>query len=466
MKQRKLTTMLFSAAMVSSLMLSACSNDKGGNEASTTAGTGASPSPSASAAASASEPAKDSGEQVTLKYVRGAGDVGPVEQQYLDLFNKMYPNIHVQIEPAKDGGLDDILEKAAALQAAGTPADLIWVQDMLPFVKDDLLLDLTPYMQSDPVLSTAKIPESSLKALQFKGKQVALPRAENPIIMYVNKDLLAKHGIDMPKNDWTWDEYREIAKKVTDPKNGEYGIAYGHFNSIITSAVIGVDNGTSPNLYFMDENWRQSLLTTPEARRDIEWIADLQRVDKSIGTWDELVKAGSDDGWLKGKTAFEIHGVWEGKNRREKANFAWDVLPLPKGTVKQVGYNVGTGIGILSASKHPDEAAKFLSFMHTMEAQKHMMQNGDFPLTEDEELKQALLETPIWKGTNILATVAVEMRAEPIGSIVGADKYVQWWSDDVQHAFKEGTDLNKPIFDQAQQFNEYTLGLRKELGLD
>ncbi|MCM3749049.1 sugar ABC transporter substrate-binding protein [Paenibacillus pasadenensis] len=454
MNKKKLSTMLVSLIMGSSLVLSACSN----NSAPANNSGAASPQPSASV-----EPSKaPSSDPVTLRYVRGSA-VSENEQKMLDLFTEQNPSIKIQIEQAKGGGVNDMLEKAAALQAAGTPADLIWVQDILPFVKDELLVDLTPYMTSDPVLSTAKIPDSSLKALQFNGKQVALPRAENPIIIFVNKDLLAKNGIDMPKNDWTWDDYRNIAKQVTKPDEGEYGIAYGHFNSIITAGVLGVANGSSENLYFMDADWKQSKLTTPEARRDIEWIADLQRVDHSIGAWEVLEKSGT--GWMSGNVAFEIHGVWEGKNRREKAKFNWDVLPLPKGKVKQIGYNVGTGIGILKASANPDAAAKFLSFMHTMEAQKLGMANGDFPLTEDEELKQALVETPIWKGTNILATIGVEMRAEPVGAIVGADQYVQWWSDDVQHAFKEGKDLNKPIFDQAAHFNEATLKLRQELGL-
>ncbi|NIK67249.1 sugar ABC transporter substrate-binding protein [Paenibacillus sp. BK720] len=457
MTKKRISMMLFSVMMLFTLILSACSNNnsKPNNSPSN--------SPAESAAASTEASEQPSDEPITLTYIRGSA-VSPNEQKVLDMFHAKYPNITINIALADGGGVGDMLEKATALQAAGTPADIIWVQDTIPFAKDNLLVDLSPYMKSDPVLSTAKIPASSLEALQFKGQQLGIPRAENPIIVYVNKDLLAKHGIDMPANNWTWDDYREIAKKVTDPSVGEYGISYGQFNSIITAGVIGVDNGTSPNLYFMDQDWKQSLLTTPEAKADIEWIKNLQDVDHSIGLWADLEKSGS--GWMKGNVAFEIHGVWEGRNKRENAKFNWDVLPLPGGKAKQVGYTVGTGIGVLSGSKHQDAAVKYLAFMNTIEAQKVMLENGDFPLTEDQELKDALVETSIWKGTNILATIGVEMRAEPVGKIVGASEYVQWWSDEVQHAFKEGEDPNKPIFEQAAHFNEYTLGLRKELGLD
>ncbi|SDS23812.1 ABC-type glycerol-3-phosphate transport system, substrate-binding protein [Paenibacillaceae bacterium GAS479] len=447
-----------SLLLLSVLTLSACSQN--GPTSATNVKTNE-PSPTTGAVTSTAPTASPAGEPITLRYVRGSG-VSPSEQKMLDLFTEQNPNIKIQIEQAKGGGLSDVMEKIAALQAAGTPADITWVQDIIPFGKDDLLLDLTPYLQSDPVLSAAKIPKNSLPGLQYKGVQLGLPRAENPMVIYVNKDLLAKNGIDMPKNDWTWNDYREIAKKVTKPSDSEYGVGYGPFNINTIASALGVSNGSAANLNFMDAENKLSTLTTPEARRDIEWLADFSRVDGSRATWEKTQKEGIE--WNSGKIAFEVHGVWEGKNIKENAKFNWDVLPLPKGTVKQVGINVATGIGVLKASKNPEGAVKFLAFMHTMEAQKLMMENGDFPLTEDEELKQALLETPIWKGTNINAVTSVEMMAG--GPIVGSDQNVQWWNGEILDAFREGKDLNKAIFDQAQHYNEVAPKLRAELGLD
>ncbi|MCM3749047.1 sugar ABC transporter substrate-binding protein [Paenibacillus pasadenensis] len=444
-----------SLLILSMLTLAACSQN--GPTSATTANT----SENSPSVETGDKKATGDGEPITLRYVRGSG-VSEGEQKMLDLFTEQNPNIKIQIEQAKGGGLGDVMEKIAALQAAGTPADITWVQDVIPFGKDELLLDLTPYMKSDPVLSLAKIPKNSLPGLQYKEAQLGLPRAENPIVIYVNKDLLAKNGIDMPKNDWTWDDYREIAKKVTKPSDSEYGVAYGPFNINSIASALGVSNGSAANLNFMDADNKQSTLTTPEARRDIEWLADFSRVDGSRATWEKTEKEGIE--WLAGKVAFEVHGVWEGKNMKEKAKFNWDVLPLPKGQAKQIGINVATGIGVLKASKYPEEAVKFLSFMHTMEAQKLMMLNGDFPLTEDEELKQVLLETPIWKGTNINAVTAVEMMAG--GPIVGSDQYINWWDGETLDAFREGKDLNKAIFDQAQHYNEVAPKLREELGLD
>ena len=46
-------------------------------------------------------------------------------------------------------------------------------------------------------------------------------------IMLYRKDLLDAHDIPYPKNDWTWDDFYDICRKVADPGNGIYGTVYG-----------------------------------------------------------------------------------------------------------------------------------------------------------------------------------------------------------------------------------------------
>jgi len=45
------------------------------------------------------------------------------------------------------------------------------------------------------------------------------------VVMY-RKDLLDAHDIPYPKNDWTWDDFYNICKNVTDPGKGIYGTLY------------------------------------------------------------------------------------------------------------------------------------------------------------------------------------------------------------------------------------------------
>jgi len=49
------------------------------------------------------------------------------------------------------------------------------------------------------------------------------------VVLY-RKDLLAANNIPYPNNDWTWDDFFDICKKVTDPAKGIYGACYPTFN--------------------------------------------------------------------------------------------------------------------------------------------------------------------------------------------------------------------------------------------
>ena len=52
-------------------------------------------------------------------------------------------------------------------------------------------------------------------------KRQALPYESNPILMCVNKDLLDKEGIAVPKEGWTLEEFYTICKKLTKDTNGD-----------------------------------------------------------------------------------------------------------------------------------------------------------------------------------------------------------------------------------------------------
>ncbi len=46
-------------------------------------------------------------------------------------------------------------------------------------------------------------------------------------VMLYRKDLLKKAGIPYPDNDWTWEDFLEYCKKLTDPVRGTYGVRLG-----------------------------------------------------------------------------------------------------------------------------------------------------------------------------------------------------------------------------------------------
>jgi len=44
--------------------------------------------------------------------------------------------------------------------------------------------------------------------------------------VYYRKDILSANGIEFPKNNWTWDDFFEMCRKVSDPGQGIYGTMF------------------------------------------------------------------------------------------------------------------------------------------------------------------------------------------------------------------------------------------------
>lgn len=81
--------------------------------------------------------------------------------------------------------------------------------------------DLGPLISKDKDFDISRMYENAVRSGQLDGIQYALPREVEPTLMFVNKTLLEKENIEMPKNDWTWNDFYEICKKVTKDTDGD-----------------------------------------------------------------------------------------------------------------------------------------------------------------------------------------------------------------------------------------------------
>src|SRR3954454_17587710 len=93
------------------------------------------------------------------------------------------------------------------------------------FEKAGWLADITPFMK-DPALTAPDLVESDFSAAGLsyakndKGQMLSLPWSGDYFILYYNKDIFAKAGVQPPK---TLDEMNKLAEKLTDTKPGIFG---------------------------------------------------------------------------------------------------------------------------------------------------------------------------------------------------------------------------------------------------
>ncbi|QHW29530.1 extracellular solute-binding protein [Paenibacillus rhizovicinus] len=423
MKTKRMSTLALSSVLALSFMLTACGSESNNNNTSSNtngstntnkgngnaaAAGGENKNADDAANAAANQPSTAENDPVTLKFISWKN--GAYNQLY-DMFHKKYPWITIEEVPVNG---QPVMQVIAALEAAGTPADVTEIDtDLISFDQGGLVEDLTPYIDSSPIFQETTLPQGFFDTMTYKNKKLAVPMVDVPMWVLVNKDLLAKHGVDMPGNDWTYDDFRDIAKQITDPDAGEYGVTTQPEIQMRLLSTKAIADGHASNLQYMNEDLTQSVMSTPGVMDDIKWLHEFVTKDGSMQSNAAAEASGNvTKDFLNGKTGFAIGGDWVLPDLKKKAQFNWDVLPFPKGTSSQPGYSIYGPLSLLAGSKHKNEAFLWLSFQFTKEAQKWKIDQGANASVIDPELTAYYDQAPIWQGKNIEAVKIAQKNAK------------------------------------------------------
>jgi raffinose/stachyose/melibiose transport system substrate-binding protein len=103
-------------------------------------------------------------------------------------------------------------QKIRTMVAAKEPPDVFYFNynpNDLSLFESGQLMDFTPYMDA---AWKARFYQSDLDTMSYKGKLLAIPMEQGPVIFYYNKALLQQAGVtDIPR---TWDEFFAMADKL------------------------------------------------------------------------------------------------------------------------------------------------------------------------------------------------------------------------------------------------------------
>lgn len=385
--------------------------------------------------------------------------VGP-NQALFDKFNEMYPWITiVPNTKINDGIINNII--------AGEESDLVFLDNGLAeWMSGDLLEDLTPYIAKDERIQSANKVEGLLESFQTGGKQYTVPFSDIPMWVVVNKDLLHKNGLKMPSNDWTYDDFLELAKQATNPAAKEFGVA-GMVNEFTN--ILAMANGNADNYRYLNADTSQSLANTPGVLADMQWSQDLSMKWRVRPTAKEMKDMGFDgdpgNAFLKGNFLFMLGADWYLPGLHKMAKFEWDVLPMPRGKARQATVHQAGGIAIPKASKHKEEAFLYISFLFDVEAQKIMIENGSNAFIIDEQLENYYEEVEMWKGKNV---EAIKMAADMCcfsrdPTTVDLGDYMWHVVAQAEKMIQNGGNLNE-IIPAVEAYNKQALETRKALG--
>lgn len=274
-------------------------------------------------------------------------------------FEKEHPNIHVDTEYADWTGYWD---KLAVQSAGGNAPDVMQMDELyLAFYGSmDSLLDLN---KTSKYLDLSTM-DKSLKTMgQVEGKQVAAPAATSQYGVIVNNDLLDSLDLTLPDTDhWTWDEFGDFAKQVSDKSGGKiigaiapdngYGLqlwARQHGESLFKGNTVAISPETLASFLQLPADW---------AKNGIEGSAE---------RWSENTAATlNDTDFGKDKQAMMIAQATQITPYAEAAgtdNMTLVQLPQITPGERTMYLKPGMYWAISSGTQHPAEAAMLVDYL-------------------------------------------------------------------------------------------------------
>lgn len=204
------------------LPLSACASNpnNGGNEPSPTV-SATNTETSANAGAASTEPAKEPVKVIWWHSM--SGELGTAVDKLVSDFNASHPDI--KVEGVFQGTYDESLNKLKASMDSKSGPSLIQVYE----IGSKFMIDsgaVTPVQQfiDEEKYDLSSLEPNIAKYYTFEGKQYSMPFNTSNPILYYNKDLFEKAGLDPNKPPATYEEVAADAKKLTG--NGVTGASF------------------------------------------------------------------------------------------------------------------------------------------------------------------------------------------------------------------------------------------------
>ncbi len=311
-----------------------------------------------------------SSEPVTLVYTIWGGETDKQNGVKLleKVFTPQHPNVKVDIQVYPYGDYDT---KITAMVAANDAPDVSTLESMTiayPLAEQGKLTNLKTFLGSN---SELKVDDMVPAGLYYSDPNTLIgigPGVES-VGMFYNIELFKKAGITNiptdPKKAWSWQEFVDIAKKLTIDTNGKNASETGFDakNIVQYGFNCALDVNHWGNMLY--ENGGEYVtkegkfgLTAPEATEVLQNFADLINVHHVMPT---TVMAKSlpslDVSMSTGKIALFMEGQWLNYScSQTMKDGIWGVVCMPK---MKDNYKTVVMTGILSifaSSKHQNEA--------------------------------------------------------------------------------------------------------------
>ncbi len=349
-------------------MLAACGNNNGA--ASQSPASESSPSEKASASASNDSPAP-AADPVTIKYHSWLNNKGEEDLRLIIAnFERDHPEIKVEYVPlVTNGDSTDYLKKLDVMMAASEEVDIASfpnVDFLLERAARGVLAPLDEFYKEEGVDPAAEYYINPMINGQIYGVQ----DLASLWLVALNESVLKEAGESVPQWGWTWDDYRDLAKRLTkgegeQKRYGAFFHTWGEYDNLIAY--------TERPHPFVNAD-KQPIFDDPSYAQFFNLRRAMEQEDKSAAPLSDTLgaKLHYRTEFVNGKAAmvptatFFLGQLMDRENNPH--DFKTVFAPLPQSSkdaetgLSYIGGNFGA---VGSSSKHKKESYQFLRYLST-----------------------------------------------------------------------------------------------------
>lgn len=300
-----------------------------------------------------------------------------------EAFEASHPGVKIEYIDVESGNAYGV--KVGTMLAGHDTSDVIMLKEndqVVNWQAQGFAAPLTDYIADYDMSGFVGIE----KNYAIDGVQYGIPFRSDFWVLFYNKDLFDAAGVAYPTNDMTWDEYAELAKKMTDAEKGIYGTHYHTWLSTVANwAVCGTD-------YTLADGTYDNLLYFYKLYQDLEdygacmSFADLKASGLKYGAAFE-----------NGNIAMMPMGYWQVSTiindiKAGNASLNWGIVAVPHMDGAPAGSSFGnmTGAMINAYSNQKDLAWEYISWLGGPEGAKATASVGARPAWVSDEIATAM----------------------------------------------------------------------------
>lgn len=368
---------------------------------------------------------------------------GPFSDNEADLwkstiakFEKENPDIKVEFLATP---WETWLEKYTSAFASGSPPDVSFMNEWYPqFAEANQLVDLTPRVNST---LRAQYSKEDWDYCTYNGKVLGIPFTLGVSVVFYHKDAFRREGITQIPQDW--ESFREVCKKLTHGDQWALKFVSVPDLNIHQYMPFVIQSGAT----YFNENNTASGFNNPEGIRGIQYITDLIVKDKVAPSLELYSDDQLDDMFARGKIVMTLTGIeeyadiMENNPDQEIGAFLWPKGPAADPIAARANYGALSLLSISQASKHKEEAWRFIEFLTKPENEQiytkavnmlspnpetnGLMYRNNAIMDTASEAAKTYINYPLHRNWGEIDTILEEMLEKIIRGAATAERAVQ-----------------------------------------